>query len=304
MHASKRLLLLAVFILGLVGFTTGAAADAISPITFEDYTIGTIDGQQGWLKTGPYDVAVANVAQRYGFGNQSLRISDAVTSGSFGDQTFSPSLSSPSGEAGLKLFFASFWIGTTQDAPQPGLHMTVSPDSGDGGRMSYLRFEDQADGVHVFFIDAANPGPLGHETTFNETDIATLTRTSAHRITFYMSFSPGPANDGVRVSIDGTPMIIGTTWEDYYRYDAEQTGNGNQIPPASKMLFRVSGTANPADEGNGFLVDGLSLSSSGEPTTSNADPGSSDRVAACARQEISSSGTVSSVRSGCTSLRP
>jgi hypothetical protein len=29
--------------------------------------------------------------------------------------------------------------------------MTVSPD--DGARMSYLRFEDQADGVHVFFID-------------------------------------------------------------------------------------------------------------------------------------------------------
>ena len=39
--------------------------------------------------------------------------------------------------------------------------MSVSPDNGSGGRMSYLRFEDQTDGVHVFFNDVTNPGPLG-----------------------------------------------------------------------------------------------------------------------------------------------
>jgi hypothetical protein len=277
MHASKRLLLLAVFILGLVGFTTGAAADTISPITFETYNVGTIDGQQGWMKTGPFDAAVKNVGQRYGFGNQALRISDAVTSGSFGDQTFSPGLASPAGETGLKIFTASFRIGTTQDALQTGLHVSVSPDSGDGGRMSYVRFEDQADGVHVFFDDVTNPGPVGTESHWNETDIATLTRTSAHTITFSMSFKPGPANDWVKVSIDGRTKIIGTTWEDYYRYDAEQGGNNNQIPLISKMLFRVSGTANPANEGNGFLVDGLSLFSSGHPGLSTDVPGASPR---------------------------
>ena len=26
--------------------------------------------------------------------------------------------------------------------------------------MSFLRFEDHADGVHVFFADVTNPGPL------------------------------------------------------------------------------------------------------------------------------------------------
>ena len=40
--------------------------------------------------------------------------------------------------------------------------------------MSYLRFEDQADGVHVFFDDVTDPGPIGTESTFNERDIATL----------------------------------------------------------------------------------------------------------------------------------
>jgi hypothetical protein len=278
MHARKRLLLLAVFILGLVAFTAGAAADTISPINFETYNTGTINGQQGWMKTGPFDAAVKNVGQRYGFGNQALRISDAVTSGSFGDQTFSPGLASPAGEApGLKLFTASFRIGTTQDVLQTGLHLSVSPDSGDGGRMSYVRFEDMADGVHVLFDDVTNPGPVGTESNWNETDIATLNRTSAHTITFSMAFKPGQANDWVKVSIDGRTKIVGTTWEDYYRFDAEQNGNGNQIPLISKMLFRVSGDANPANLGNGFLVDSLSLSSSGHPSLSTNVPSASPK---------------------------
>ncbi len=54
--------------------------------------------------------------------------------------------------------------------------MTVSPDDGNGGRMSFLRFEDQADGVHVFFSDVTNPGPFPTVSNFVTTDIATITR--------------------------------------------------------------------------------------------------------------------------------
>ncbi len=267
MHATKRLLLLAGLILGLVTFATAATADSINSINFETYNTGSINGQQGWMKTGPFDATVNNVNQRYGFGNQALRISDAVTSGSFGDQTFSPGLANAAGETlGLRLFNSSFRIGTTQDALQPGLHVSVSPDSGDGGRMTYVRFEDQADGIHVFFDDVTNPGPVGTESTFNETDIATLTRTSAHTIAFSVRFFAGPHNDWVKVSVDGVTKKVGTTWEDYYRFDPEQTPSGNVIPLVSKILFRVSGDAHPANQGNGFLVDGLSLSSSNVPT--------------------------------------
>jgi hypothetical protein len=267
MHATKRLLLLGGLILGLVTFATAATADTINSITFETYTVGTIAGQQGWMKTGPFDATVNNVNQRYGFGNQALRISDAVTSGSFGDQTFSPGLSNAAGENPSKqLFNSSFRIGTTQDALQTGLHLSVSPDSGDGGRMTYVRFEDQAEGIHVFFDDVTNPGPVGTESTFNETDIATLARTRAHTIAFSVHFFPGPHNDWVAVYVDGVRRITGTTWEDYYRFDPEQTPTGNVVPLVSKMLFRVSGDAHPLNEGKGFLVDGLSLSSSNVPS--------------------------------------
>jgi hypothetical protein len=265
MHATKRLLLLGGLILGLVTFATAATADSINSINFETYTVGTIAGQQGWMKTGPFDATVNNVNQRHDFGNQALRISDAVTSGSFGDQTFSPGLASAAGEStGMKLFKSSFQIGTTQDALQEGLHVSVSPDSGDGGRMTYVRFEDQTDGIHVFFDDVTNPGPVGTESTFNETDIATLSRTNAHTIAFAVHFFAGPHNDWVKVSVDGVTKIIGKTWEDYYRYDPEQPAH--VVPLVSKMLFRVSGEAHPANSGNGFLVDSLSLSSSSVPS--------------------------------------
>ena len=46
----------------------------------------------------------------------------------------------------------------------------------------------------------------------------------------------------------------GSTWEGYY-----QTQEKNPAPTVSKMLFRASGTAVPANSGNGFLIDNLTL---------------------------------------------
>ena len=277
MRTRTRLAAAAVAVLTLALTAAIALADSVGPITFEPptYIAGNINGQNGWMKTGPYDVTVASVsafpaAAGYGFGTQALRLSDAITSGSFGDQTFSPGLASPAGEAAAQTHFdASFSIGTTLATEQLGLHMSVSPDDGNGSRMSYLRFEDQTDGVHVFFDDVTDAGPLGTVANFNETDIATLSRASAHSIRFSIHFKIGPANDVVKIYVDGVLKITGTTWEDYYRYDPEQVGNGNVVPNVAKMLFRESGDPHPLDLGKGFLVDGVSLSSSssvGPPT--------------------------------------
>lgn len=255
--------------LGLVGaFASTAGADVVGPINFEPpaYTTGNINGQQGWSKTGPYDVAVADVsafpaASHYFFGSQALRLSNAITSGSFGDQTFSPGLNDPAGEDASSDFAGGFLIGTAQSTQQPGLSMSVSPDDGHGGRMSYLRFEDQADGVHVFFDDVKDHGPLGTVADFRESDIATLDRGRSHLIGWLIHFNPGAHNDVVTIVIDGRIKKVGTTWEDYYRYDPEQAGNGNQVPDVSKMLFREGGLAAPTTLGQGFLVDDVTLAS-------------------------------------------
>jgi hypothetical protein len=272
---------------------SAVGADSIGLITFESsqgYVAPLdINGQPmaaftlpngKWSKTGPYDVHVVTVstyshAASYGFGSQALQISDAVTSGSFGDQTFSPGLGDEAGESGAfnaglsgglrqPHFDASFLIGTTQATVQVGLHMSVSPDRGDGARMSYLRFEDQADGVHVFFIDAVDKGPVGTVANFRESDVATLSRDRSHLIQFSIDFKDGAANDTVKIYIDSKLVKTGSTWEDYYRYDPEQTPQGNQVPTVDKLLFRESGTPHPANAfSGGFLLDRVTLESSG-----------------------------------------
>jgi hypothetical protein len=276
-------------VLGALCVAAFATAESLPPINFESYTAGDIDGQNGWTKTGPYDVAVANVsgfpaASGYGFGTKALRISDATTSGSFSDQTFSPGLANEAGETAAssggpavgtrqRHFEVSFQIGTTKSTEQPGLHVTMSPDRGDGARMSYLRFDDLSNGVHVYFDDVTDPGPLGAPADFNERVIGTLSRTTSHTIRMTIDFNDGPGNDVVQVFIDNTLAATGGTWEDYYRFDPEQAGGGNLVPTVDKVLFRESGTANAGNAGQGFLIDNLGLTSAPTPTTTTGGGG-------------------------------
>ena len=146
--------------------------------------------------------------------------------------------------------------------------MSVSPDNGSGARMSYLRFEDQADGVHVFFDDVINPGPVGTVSTFTDTDIATLSRTRAHSIRFSITFKSGPGNDVVRIYIDGDEATRGTSWENYYRYDPEQTPSGNGLAGQQAALPRGR-HAHPANNNQGFLSTGSRSSRTSSPSSSN-----------------------------------
>jgi hypothetical protein len=293
-HARKSLVgLTAAFVLGLSGV---AAADTLGPINFESgySTLLPLDGQHGWSNTGSYDAAIANVggfpaASGYGFGTTALRISDATTSGSFGDQPFSPGLANEAGETAAdsggpaigtrqRHFEVTFQIGTTQAAVQPGLHMTMSPDRGDGGRMSYLRFDDLSDGVHVYFDDVTDPGGLGTPADFNERVIATLSRTVSHTIRMTIDFNDGPNNDVVQVFVDGALVATGGSWEDYYRFDPEQTPSGNRVPTVDKVLFRESGDPH-ANGGQGYLIDNFGTTSSPTPTTTTPGGGAAGGVA-------------------------
>lgn len=236
--------------------------------TFDTFSNGSVNGQNGWESTGPFDQAV--VTNDYGiasFGCKSFRLSNAVTSGSFGDQTFSYSTPNEAGEVdstnggesgGTRVnhYEAQFDIASTQTTEQTGLSVSVSPDRGDGSRMSYLRFEDQSDGIHVFFYDVQG----GETPSFIETELTTLDR-NAHTIKFVVDFNDGPSNDVVTIFIDGTLAHTGTSWEDYYRFDPESIAE--QTPRTSdSLLFRVAGTAAPATIGNGFLFDNIVITTS------------------------------------------
>jgi hypothetical protein len=256
----KRLIMLAAMAFAALGLAGFATADTQSSINFEssqNYTADqNINGQNSWSNTGLYDANVVltsnyAAAASYGFGDQALQISNSKTSGSFGDQTFAPLLTNgaAAGTTNLQHFDASFSIGTTKSDQQTGLSISVSPDNGQGARMSYLRFEDQTTGVHVFFDQAKGA-------TFVESDIATLTRGVAHTVAFAIDFT-AVSNHQVTITIDGKVAAVGSTWASYY-----QKTEHNPLSPVRTMLFRAGGTAVSALASQGYLIDNLTYRSS------------------------------------------
>jgi hypothetical protein len=266
----------AVAVLSLAALPAVARADTTGTL-FEPsgFHVGNIDGQGGWTKSGTFDAAiVANTGTAAAvFGSQSLRISNATTNGTFADQTFSPGLvdgageatSGTGGQAGGERqphFDATFsFLSATPSAEQPGLAMTISPDSGSGGRMSFLRLRDMPTGISIDFDDAVLDAQGAVD--FREVEIAHLIdRSVPHTVRFSMDFVPGANNDVVKVYIDDVLAITGTSWENYYR-DASAGGSPSSVPVIDQLMLRSSSTAAPATQGKGFEFDDVSLRSSG-----------------------------------------
>lgn len=272
MGKARAWALLAAAVCALV-LTSSALADTVGA-DFESptYSPGTIDGQDGWSSLGAagsgcavYDHAVAAQSRYAAFGGQSLRVSNAVVSGCFGDQTFSKPLADEAGETSAEnggmsggtrqpYFDATWSFGSATGTYQPGLSVVASPDRGDGARMSWIQMADAADGLQVNFYDYAGGD-------FRFTTVASgLDRTVPHTIRVTMHFVDGPANDVVRVFVDGALAHTGTSWEDYFR---EQESNPTRT--VDSILFRTGGTPGtddaPSTAGAGLLIDDLSLSS-------------------------------------------
>src|SRR6476620_6516738 len=133
----------------------GASAASANTVTsnFDAMTPGTVDTQQGWSATGPYDQWVGPSAVT-GFGTQSLRVSSFVASGSFSDWVFSTP-ADPASESTNQGFTSEFSFKALGNQVN-GSHLSISPDNGQGARMSYVRLEDNAAGVQVFFDDVPN----------------------------------------------------------------------------------------------------------------------------------------------------
>jgi hypothetical protein len=241
----------------------GTAQADSNTTTFEDFNLGSVNGQFDWKSAAvgdlpggvTYDQEV--VAHN---GGKALRVSNAVTNGEFHFQTYSKPTVEKAGENGdFNVITNQFTFRSTSAVMQPGLAMSISPSEGEGARMSYVRLEDRFDGVRVFFADTPN-----EDTSVSFTDkwIATLDRARPHTIKFVTTFVRGNDNDIVRVYIDGDLMTCGTSWENYYRF-----GEQNAVMPSDRLIWRLSGTAVPANKGNGFLFDDVMSA-----TSANHDP--------------------------------
>lgn len=237
------------------------------------YTVGKIHLQDDWLSSGPYDHFVVPNSYGYAsFGGQSLRISNAITSLSFGDHTFSKRTPNYAGETesncggwcvpggSRQSHFEAEWdfASTVPGAEQPGLSVVASPDRGDGSRMSWVQMTDTPTGLDINFFDVQ--GTSNPANFVGPTNIATgLSRIVPHTIKITMDLLEGPSNDIVKVYVDGSLRHTGTSWENYFRYDSEAAAHGGKPPVVNRILFRTGGAPAPATAGLGFVIDNLSL---------------------------------------------
>ena len=251
-----------------------AAADTVGT-DFDTFNLGSVNGQGPGWKSGPtpYDQEVVDnsvAGAPASFGAKSLRMSNADATGEFSDQTYSKPTADPAGEnVDNHVFDAQFSFTSTDVAQQPGLFLSVSPDSYEGSRMSYVGLDDQADGIHVNIYDSPlDVSPAGY--TFRNTDAQVLLdQSTTHTIRFWIKLVPGENNDIVRIFIDGVDIgdklgVCFTTWENYYRLSPEQTIPNNNTPPNLNSLQFRSGTSSPTPvtipslQGGGYLFDDVS----------------------------------------------
>jgi hypothetical protein len=321
----KRVISLAAAVALWIAGTGIVYADSLA-IDFEQpaYVLGSIDGQpfgnpQHWQGQTPPEIPINKLIDQEivhngptapeSFGPQSWRISNAYTSGTFGDMPFSPSLKNEAGETmalngnGAVTFsggtrqnhFDVKWAFASADPTGPGTdcgtgvgipcsYLSMSPDRGDGARMSYIRLEDDTSGLRVFFDDYQDKAPYGAEGSsasalqgcspnddFVETMVASgLARNEPHTVQLSMDFVDGPRNDVVNVFVDGKHVHTGTSWEDYFRWCTESNPTAGNNPATDQsrtvdsMIFRVGGSQgenHPLNRGKGFLIDNLSYAS-------------------------------------------
>ena len=256
-----------------------SAAQSPTYSTFTGFTTSTsVDGQGGWIATNPaWDEEVVDK----GGGELVWRVSNAVTSGSFGDQPFAPASDLYAGEAGsthsldaagpvTNRFYASFDISSVTGAPQPGLDVTVSPDDGSGKRQSFLSIEDNGAGIDLEFYDTQGNHPVSNQNGgFVSTDVITgLSYAGVHNIAFDITFVDGNIVDGggfvygndiVKIFVDGVLVHTGTTWESYWWTTTE-----GQVPPSIQaidtLLFRLSTPGPGSLSGNGYYIDNVLVS--------------------------------------------
>jgi hypothetical protein len=263
---------------------TQPPASTVGPIDFENppYMVGSINNQDGWKATGALDQAVALNTLYAGdppaFGDQSWRVSNAVTSGSFDDQPFSKPLADEAGESTAEnagqsggtrrpCFKAGFTVASATGAAQNGLRITVSPDRGDGARMSFVSLEHTATDLNIRFFDVqgvTGTAPCFRCANFDETDLGNFDETVPHTVRIEMHFVEGDSNDVVKVFVDDVLEHTGGSWEDYYRLDTESNQPPNDTfksRTVDSLLFRMSGTAQPLVLANGFLVEDVALES-------------------------------------------
>jgi len=241
---------------GLLGVAAaGAQADMIS-LDFESYPDGKItNGYDGWkITNSAWDQEV--VSSNAISGNKSWRMSNAVASGSFGDQPFTPALNNAVSSSSAYNVFKMNLDFEPLAGGKAGENVVISIDNGTGQRGNYIRIRnsggiDNSWQVDVFDYDGTN---------FINTVLASnLSAGTTYNLGFTHTFVPGAQNDVWTVDFNGATVFTGIGWEDYF-VDVNET-----VTPYDRLLFRAGGA--PTSGAVGVLFDNITYQAVPEPGT-------------------------------------
>ncbi len=264
-----------------VGLSTTASADTSDNGGFEGFALGNPVGQFGWTandiggyNAAHFDLEIADPSSVWTGGElgvRALRMSNGVTSGGFGNQLQTPSLADEAGEAAAvnngksggtrqSRFSGSFTFASATKTYQPNLAMSMSPDRGDGTRMSYFRVSDEPDGLQamVGYLDETLPVPA-----FVYTVLASgLSRDEVHTLSYSLDLVDGLNNDVLWVSVGGECGSWSTSgsWEEYHR-----NYGGGDTQTVDSVLFRLAGDPFSDNLNGGFYFDNFQFASSTVP---------------------------------------
>ena len=243
----------------------------------EGFALGSINGQQGWSATNAnIDQEIVDTSDfRTGaafanFGARALRVSNDVASGGFGDQIIAPLSDDSVGQADavtetftederFNRYELKFDFASTTDTFQDGLRVTMSPDLGNGGRMSFIALRDDTDGLYVEFFDTNAVGNFVSEVVAEDLD-----RSVPHSVRLVFTAIDGlngdnTGNDTVEIYVDNQLVHTGTSWETYWYFNPEVNNNLPHLPRVVKTLLIRMNQASTADtDGQGFLISNLS----------------------------------------------
>jgi len=252
----KIVLSLAAAVVASLAFTAVASADTVDSDFESDSTIGqSVNGYDGWhVYDSLFNQSIVASPSGFGIGAKSLRFANTYTTDEFENQVYSEATKDAAGESVANhTFVGKFDI--YSEGVQQGLKIGVAPDDGHGGRMSYVRFDNQTDGIHVNLYEVRPPYSVSE---FTSKEIGVLRHGVSHNVRIELKMNIGPNNDQVRVYLDKTLAGTAKSWENYYR-----TGEHREPGAVNRLIFMARTNAGAALAGTtGYLFDNVSSSTS------------------------------------------
>lgn len=250
----------------------GADGCADNSFVSDVFALGTIHSQHGWFSdpSAGFDQEIVNLGGQAKRGKGVWKISNTVKSGGFGNQPQSPELSPTAGESTVRsagggdTSCTSFYIRTVASAADgSAFTFSHSPPALLTDRHEYVRFENDDDtrkGFRVWGLDTV--GSTADFTGRNFDSQTLMPRATWKQIVVITTSPDGPANDVVKIYVDGILKTTMSTWEDWRYANFILPGN---IPPAfappsmSRGMFRLSTTGTDMNAAytapQGFYID-------------------------------------------------